>query len=71
MMAQVESETCDVMLLIGTSAVVYPAASLPLTARRNNARIIEINIEKSFENSDIFIEESAGIALPAILDMLS
>ena len=34
---------CRLMLVIGTSAVVHPAASLPLVALRNGARLIEIN----------------------------
>lgn len=69
--AQYESETCSVMLLIGTSSVVYPAASLPYAAQRNNARIIEINIERSFQSADLYIEEKAGTAIPEILKLLS
>jgi len=34
---------CRTMLVVGTSAVVEPAASLPLVALRNQARLIEIN----------------------------
>jgi len=34
---------CRLMLVIGTSAVLQPAASLPLLARRNGARLIEVN----------------------------
>ena len=34
---------CRLMLVIGTSAVVQPAASLPLVALRNGARLVEIN----------------------------
>jgi NAD-dependent deacetylase len=34
---------CDVMLVIGTSGSVYPAAALPETARAAGATIIEIN----------------------------
>jgi NAD-dependent deacetylase len=64
--AEEYSASCDVMLLIGTSAIVYPAAYLPVTARRNGATIIEINIENSFKGSDIVIEEKSGIALPEI-----
>lgn len=58
--------TCDVMLLIGTSAMVYPAAYLPVMAKRNGATVIEINLENSFSDSDIVIEEKSGIALPMI-----
>lgn len=69
--AQHESETCAVMLLIGTSAAVYPAASLPLIAQKNNAHIIEINIERSFKGADFYIEEKSSIALPEILKAIN
>ncbi len=65
--AQEESSSCKTMLLVGTSSVTMPAASLPFLAKENNAVIIEINIEKAFRNADYFIKEKAGIALPEIL----
>jgi NAD-dependent deacetylase len=34
---------CSTMLAIGTSAVVQPAASLPIAALRNGARLVEVN----------------------------
>jgi NAD-dependent deacetylase len=34
---------CRLMLVIGTSAVVHPAASLPLVALRNGAHLVEVN----------------------------
>jgi NAD-dependent deacetylase len=37
------AERCRLMLVIGTSAVVHPAASLPLVAQRNGARLVEVN----------------------------
>jgi len=39
------SAACDVMLVIGTSATVQPAASMPFIAKDNGAVIIEINPE--------------------------
>jgi NAD-dependent deacetylase len=38
---------CDVILVIGTSAVVQPAASIPETAKFSGAKVIEINPEKT------------------------
>jgi len=64
--AQKESEQCGSMIVIGTSATVYPAAQLPLIVARNGGKIIEINIERSLASADIFIEEKAGTALPAL-----
>jgi len=37
------SQNCDIFLSIGTSAVVEPAASLPLLAHQNKAIVIEVN----------------------------
>jgi NAD-dependent deacetylase len=34
---------CRLMLVIGTSALVHPAASLPLVALRNGAHLVEVN----------------------------
>jgi NAD-dependent deacetylase len=35
---------CDILIIIGTSATVYPAANLPITAKKHDATIIEINM---------------------------
>ena len=39
------AETCDVFLVVGTSAVVQPAASLPAVARGRGAYVVEVNLE--------------------------
>jgi NAD-dependent deacetylase len=66
--AQRESLSCHVMLVIGTSANVFPAAALPDLARQSGAAIVEINIERSFPQVDYFFGEKAGIALPKLVD---
>ncbi len=40
-----EAQNADVYFSIGTSAVVYPAAQLPVEALHNGAYVIEINLE--------------------------
>jgi NAD-dependent deacetylase len=40
-------EGCDLLVSVGTSAVVHPAAELPLIARRAGATLIEINPEET------------------------
>ncbi len=42
-----EFRKTDVVILIGTSGVVYPAAQFPIDAAFRDAQIIEINTEKS------------------------
>ncbi len=68
--ARQASATCNAMLVIGTSAVVQPAASLPYLAQQNGAKIIEINIEKAFPDADYFLQAKAGIALPRIVEKI-
>ena len=55
--------SADVMLVIGTSGEVMPACSLPLTAKQNGAKIIEINTLPSTYTdsiSDFYFERKAG-----------
>lgn len=42
--SQAEALQCDVMLVIGTSLEVMPAADLPLLARRRGAKLILVNL---------------------------
>ncbi len=42
-----EVSKCDVLLVIGTSGVVYPAAHLPILAKERGAFIIEVNPDRS------------------------
>jgi len=43
----VEAARCDLCFVVGTSAIVYPAASLPEIARASGAYICEINPERT------------------------
>ncbi len=68
--SQKYAENADVVLVVGTSAVVYPAAAIPRTAKINGAVIIEFNLEKTEITSvltDIFIQGPAGRTLPELL----
>ncbi len=69
----VEASKCDLMLICGTSAVVYPFASLPEIAKRNRGvKVIEINAEPTpltrARISDYIILGRTGEILPAIVD---
>ena len=68
-----DARSCNVMLVIGTSAEVQPAASLPGVARTSGATVIEINIEATAftsHTSTYFIKGKSGEILPKILDTL-
>lgn len=58
-----EAAKADVMLIIGTNAEVLPAADIPVTAKKNGAKIIEINIDKTHfthEITDVFLQGDAA-----------
>lgn len=40
-------QTCEILLIIGTSGVVHPAAAFASTAKRGGAYVIEINLEET------------------------
>lgn len=65
---------CDVMLVIGTSAEVQPAAYMPVIAKHRGATIIEINPEKTTLThgiSDYIIQGKAGEILKAIVEAIN
>ncbi len=61
--------SCDVMLALGTSGVVTPAALLPGYAKRAGAKVIEINATGSYfpQIADFAIVAKTGEALPDIV----
>ena len=61
---------CDVMLVIGTSAVVQPAALMPVVAKDSGAKVIEINPEPTpltGDISDYLIKGTAGDVMNRII----
>jgi len=70
--ALVESMRCDLMLVVGTSLQVYPAAYLPAVAKQRGAKLVIINMEPTpfDEAADVVIQAKAGEALPAIVEIV-
>ncbi len=62
----------DVLFSVGTSGVVYPAASLPLAAKDSGAFIVEINPEPTPLSSYAheFLQGKSGEILPALIHAL-
>jgi NAD-dependent deacetylase len=60
------AQRCQVMLVVGTSALVQPAASLPLFALRRGAYVVEINTQPTplSDAAHEVIREPAASALP-------
>ena len=63
------SQNCDLFLLIGTSGLVHPAATLPLYAIENGALLVEINPQPTQLShfADEILTGAAGELLPALL----
>ncbi|MBE0689329.1 MAG: NAD-dependent deacylase, partial [Anaerolineae bacterium] len=61
--------TCDLMIVVGTSGIVTPAADMPRIARRQGATLIEINPYASdlTPTMDIWLQAPSGETLPCIL----
>lgn len=64
--------TSDIVFSVGTSSVVYPAASLPFTALRTGAYLVEINPEHTelTRHAHLFIPGKAGVILPELVQAL-
>jgi NAD-dependent deacetylase len=59
---------CRVLLAVGTSGEVYPAASLPETARSAGATVVVIASGPTSLEGDVLLEGKAGRVLPALAD---
>ncbi|NIM20770.1 MAG: NAD-dependent protein deacylase [Candidatus Latescibacteria bacterium] len=63
-------ETCETLLVVGTSGVVYPAAAFPAQAKACGARVIEVNTEISAITPlvDVYLQGPAGEVLPKLVE---
>jgi NAD-dependent deacetylase len=68
--AAAEAQSCDVMLVVGTSGLVYPAAGLPAGARRAGAAVITVNPAPTDLDpiASVCIRGKAAEVLPALLE---
>jgi len=67
------ARAADVMLVVGTSGVVEPAAGLPRIAHHCGATIIEVNVEET-EHTGLakwFLKGPAGVVLPQLVAALA
>ncbi len=70
--AERAAQRCGLFMCVGTSAIVYPAASLPMTAKQAGAYTVEVNVERT-EQSRMFDEMllgKAGDILPSIAEFI-
>ena len=72
--AEVAAHECDVLISVGTSNQVWPAAQLPLTTLESGGSVIIINpdlTDQPYHRNVIPIRRKAGDALPALIDLMS
>lgn len=71
--AQLAAHECDVLLVVGTSAVVYPAASVIPIAKANGATVIECNLTRTDAShaADIGLYGPSGVTLPRLMAKLT
>lgn len=62
-------ESCELMLIIGTSALVQPAASMGVAAKQRGKPVIELNLDPTPNTGfyDITLQGKAGEILPQIV----
>lgn len=60
------AERCEVMLVVGTSGVVYPAAHLPVLAQQHGAQVIDVNPDWTPISAiaNLFLQGPSGEILP-------
>lgn len=70
--AEAAAHRCDVMLVVGTSGVVYPAAGLVFQAHARGAKVVIVNpVATELDMlADAIIAQTAAQALPSLLQGL-
>ncbi|MCP3924356.1 MAG: NAD-dependent deacylase [Desulfobacterales bacterium] len=71
--AFLEADKSDLFIIVGTTGEVTPASSIPQLAKRNGAKIIEVNIESSTftrDITDIFLKGKATVELENLMEYL-
>ena len=67
--AEAATLACDLFLVLGSSLVVYPAAGLPLMAKRNGASLVIVNREPTDHDqyADLVLHDEIGPVLETIV----
>lgn len=70
--AQKRAAACELLLVAGSSLVVYPAAQMPVIAKDSGAKLVIINLTPTPHDlyADIVINEKTGETLSRIVDQV-
>lgn len=66
--AEAMARSCRVLLVVGTSGEVFPAAHLPEAARAQGATVLEVAAGETHIRADVRLRGRAGEVLPALAD---
>ncbi|MBS2007138.1 MAG: NAD-dependent deacylase [Cyanobacteria bacterium SZAS TMP-1] len=63
------AKLCDLMFVVGTSALVQPAASLPYIALDRGAIVVEVNPNETplSEDATLFLSGASGLVMPQLV----
>lgn len=66
------ASSCDLLLSVGTSSLVYPAAALPFEAQENGAVLVEVNPDETplTAHADHLLRGPAGEMLPRLVEAI-
>jgi NAD-dependent deacetylase len=66
------SSFCNLFIVVGSSLVVQPAASMPLVAKENGARLVIVNRDSTpyDDMADVVIHDQAGPTMASILEQV-
>ncbi len=67
------AQRCELILVVGTSALVAPASEIPVLAKQSGAKVVEINPEETVLTetvSDLLVKGSAAEILPRVVSRL-
>lgn len=69
--AEEETFACDLFIAIGSSLVVYPAASFPVVAKKNGAKLVILNREETplDDYADLVINDEIGPTLSQVVQV--
>jgi len=68
--AERHSRSCDLMIVVGSSLAVFPAAWMPVYAKEAGAKLVIINVSDTpiDHHADVRISESAGVVMANVLE---
>ncbi len=70
--AEAATLACEMMLVMGSSLAVYPAAGFPLMAKRGGARLAILNRDETPQDrfADLVVNAGIGPTMRAVIDLL-